>query len=116
MAKNFVQDGDVLTVTAPAAVTSGKLIKVGNIAGVALHDAANGAPVSIKTTGVFDLAKTSAQEWAVGDNAYLLSGGNVANASVTGAVLVGVVVEAADNPSATGKVRLNGVSLPAAAT
>lgn len=116
MAKNFIQDGNVLTVAAPAAVNSGKLIQVGAIVGVCLHDAASGAPVRIKTDGVWELPKTSAQAWAVGDSIYLLSGGNCANASASGAVLVGVATEIAANPSPAGRVRLNGVSAPAAAT
>lgn len=116
MAKNLVQKGDLLTLAAPASVTSGKLVKVGNIAGVAQSDAASGAPVVLALDGVWELAKTSAQEWAAGDNIYLLSNGNVANVSAAGAVLVGVATEAAANPSSTGKVRLNGVGLPAAAS
>jgi predicted RecA/RadA family phage recombinase len=116
MAKNFVQDGDLLTVTAPAVVKSGDLVKVGNIAGVAIADAASGDQVTLKTTGVWSLGKTSAQAWAEGEQVYLLSNGKVANASAAGAQLVGVAVAVAANPSAEGLVRLNGVSLPTAAT
>ena len=45
MAKNFIQDGRLLTVTAPAAVSSGDMVKVGSVFGVAQNDAANGVDV-----------------------------------------------------------------------
>ncbi|CDF86338.1 hypothetical protein PKB_5025 [Pseudomonas knackmussii B13] len=116
--KTFIQNGDVITVPAPAGGTvSGKLYKVGAIVGVAATSEAAGDPVALKTTGVFELTKTSAQAWAVGDLAYMNpASGILSNASATGLVLVGAVTEVAANPSAVGRVRLNGVSAPAAAS
>ncbi len=56
MAKNFVQDGDVLTLTAPVGgVVSGSPYAIGTIACVALDTVAAGGPFSAKVTGVFDL-------------------------------------------------------------
>jgi predicted RecA/RadA family phage recombinase len=114
--KNYVQPGEVVTVTAPRNVASGELVVVGLIAGVAATDAASGDPVEIKTGGVFDLAKTSAQAWAsVGLPIYAVPGtGLCTTATTTGNVLVGTNMATAANPSATGRVRLNGV-VPAAA-
>ncbi|MFZ5959848.1 DUF2190 family protein [Pseudomonas knackmussii] len=114
--KTFIQNGDVITVPAPAGGTvSGKLYKVGAIVGVAATSEAAGDPVALKTTGVFEQSKTSAQAWAVGDLVYLNTGtGVLSNASASGLVLVGVATEVAANPSAVGRLRLNGVSAPAA--
>ncbi|MCY1287241.1 hypothetical protein D9M68_861210 [compost metagenome] len=107
--KNFVQHGDMITVPAPADTTSGKLIRVNGLIGVATTTQAEGAPVEIKTTGVFDLPKTSAQAWAVGNPIYAIAAsGLLTNVAGTGNYLVGVAVEVAANPSATGRVRLNG--------
>ena len=116
MAKNFIQPGKVVTVAAPRAIESGELVIVGLLAGVAQHDAANGAPVEIATEGVFDLAKTSAQAWAtVGLAIYAVPATGLATtATTTGNVLIGTNVATAANPSGTGRVRLNG-SAPAAA-
>ena len=115
--KNFIQPGKVVTVIAPRAVASGELVVVGLLAGVAQHDAANGAPVEIATEGVFDLAKTSAQAWAtVGLPIYAIPAtGLVTTATTAGNVLIGTNLATAANPSATGRVRLNG-AVPAAAT
>lgn len=112
--KNFIQAGDVISVTAPAAVLSGAGVKVGVLFGVAQAAAESGAPVEIATRGVFELAKTSAQAWTEGAAIYYIPGsGLCTTATTTGNLLVGVAVAVAANPSATGLVRLNG-SAPAA--
>lgn len=113
--KNFIQAGGNLTVIAPSGGTvSGGLYKVGAIVGVAATTEAVGDPVVLKTDGVFDLTKTSAQAWAVGDLLYMnTTSRSLSNVSATGLVLVGMATEVAANPSATGACRLNGVSAPA---
>lgn len=116
MAKNFIQDGRTLTVTAPADVVSGALVKVGVLCGVAQHSALSGAPVSIDLEGVHDLAKTSAQAWTQGQAIYMVPGTLLCTtATTTGNLFIGVAAEAAANPSGTGKVRLNGAA-PTAVT
>lgn len=113
--KNYIQTGDNITVIAPSGGTvSGGLYKVGAIVGVAATTEAAGDPVVLKTQGVFDLTKTSAQAWAVGDLLFMNTTTRVlTNVSATGLVLVGTATEIAANPSATGACRLNGVSAPA---
>ncbi|GAB3464099.1 DUF2190 family protein [Azotobacter salinestris] len=114
--KSYIQPGDIVIVTAPAGGTvSGQIYKVGSIIGVAATTETAGDPVELKLTGVFALNKTSAQAWAVGDPVYMNTSTRVlTNASAAGLVLVGVATEVAANPSAVGRVRLNGVSAPAA--
>lgn len=70
MATNFVQDGIVLQVTAPAAVSSGDGVQVDGIFGVALFAAGNGEEVNIQTRGVFDLPKLSTDVVTQGDPLY----------------------------------------------
>jgi predicted RecA/RadA family phage recombinase len=67
MAANYVQEGDVLTLTAPYTVISGAGAKVGNIFGVALGDVTSAATGEFKTTGVFDLLAVTADTASVGD-------------------------------------------------
>ncbi len=113
--KNFVQPGEVLTVPAPAGgVASGAGVKLGVLFGVAQGAAAEGAPVAIACAGVFDLPKTSAQAWAVGAAIYW-TGSAATTATTAGNLLIGVAAAAAANPSAIGRVRLNGAA-PAAVT
>ncbi|TYB83965.1 DUF2190 family protein [Oceaniovalibus sp. ACAM 378] len=112
--KTFIQPGDSLTVPAPSATVSGAGVKVGVLFGVAQHDAANGAALSIQTTGVFTLPKTSAQAWTVGAAIYW-TGTAATTALTAGNLLIGTAAAVAANPSATGLVRLNGAA-PAAVT
>ena len=60
MAKNFIQAGDTVTIPAPAAVTSGGVVIAGAIIGVSQGDAASGASVDGKTSGVWELPKVGA--------------------------------------------------------
>jgi len=107
--KNFVQQGDMITMIAAGAIASGELVREGSLIGVAATDAAIGEAFEAKTTGVFDLPKTSAQAWTVGQPVYMISGsGLLTNVPGTGNYLAGVAVAVAANPSATGRVRLNG--------
>lgn len=70
MAKNKVQEGRVVTVTAPATIVSGQAVKVGELFGIALHDAANGAALDIEVEGVWDRPKAASQAWTVGALVY----------------------------------------------
>lgn len=68
--KNYVQAGDIVTIPAPAAISSGAGIVVGTLFGVATRDAESGADMDIATTGVFDLVKVGSQAWTVGAAIY----------------------------------------------
>ena len=106
--KNFVQEGDILTVVAPAAVLSGAGVLVGSIFGIAQTDAASGAEVAIKRKGVFTHAKTSAEAWTIGAKVYWDNTNKVFTTTATDNTLVGAAAAAATNPSATGTVLLDG--------
>lgn len=108
--KTYIQPGDTVTVAAPADVASGAGVLVGDLFGIATGDAKSGEDVEIKTTGVFEVAKTSAQAWAtVGLPIYWDASDKVVTSTKSTNKLIGVNVQAAANPSATGTVRLNGV-------
>ena len=56
--KTFIQNGDVITVTAPAGgVASGDGVIVGSLFGIAAFTAAEGEAVEIATRGVYILPK-----------------------------------------------------------
>jgi len=106
--KNYVQDGKVITVTAPAGgVSSGDGVLIGaGLFGVAQKDAAAGDPVAIVTRGVFELPKTSAQAWTVGALIYWDADPGECTTTSTDNTIIGVAVAAAANPSAVGTVLL----------
>lgn len=113
--KTFIQNGDCLTVPAPAGGTrSGELYRVGSIIGVATTSEEEGAPVALKLQGVFRLLKFAAETWAIGDRLYMDAATRaLTNTPSVGAVLVGVATEdTAHSPSGAGACRLNGVAAP----
>lgn len=107
--KNFVQPGRIVPVTAPADVASGELVFVGALFGVACATALSGASVEIETEGVFTLPKVSAQAWTQGAAIYWDAGDKVATTDDDegGNAFIGHATAAANNPSATGAVRLS---------
>ncbi len=110
--KNFVQLGGTITVLAPSNVTSGAVVIVGSIVGIATADAATGAPVEISTEGVFTLPKSVGSVLAQGAMAKV-SAGIVGSA---GAIAIGWVVAAAASADPTVNVRLTPGISPSATT
>ena len=108
--KNYVQKGDTLTLTAPYDVAAGAAFQVGSIIAVATSAALSGATVEGLTAGVVDVAKVSAQAWTVGAPIYWddTAKNFTTDDDEGGNALAGVAVAIAANPSATGRVRLNG--------
>jgi predicted RecA/RadA family phage recombinase len=106
--KNFIQPGDVVTVPAPADVLSGAGVLVGKLFGIAAVGGASGADVEIKTRGVFEINKLSAEAWTVGADVYWDNTNKQATIVSTSNTLIGKALAVAANPSATGIVRLNG--------
>ncbi len=102
--KNFVQDGDLVTLAAPYIVASGAGALVGSLFGVATHDAASGADVTLALGGVYNLAKVSAQAWTVGAKVYWDNAAKNVTTTASGNTYIGFATVVADNPSATGRV------------
>lgn len=106
--KNFVQDGNVLTLPAPYDVVSGAGFQVGALFAIATADAAAGTQVEGSLKGVFTLSKTAAQQWTVGARVYWDDANKRCDSDSTKGGLIGVATVAAANPSTVGNVRLNG--------
>ena len=108
--KNFVAVGNILTLPAPAALTSGQGALIGSIFGVAQKDASNGEDVAILVTGVFELPKAASQAWTVGAKVYWDNAAKNTTTTVTGNTLIGVAVKAVGGTAGEtiGQVRLNG--------
>lgn len=114
MATNYVNDGSVITYSnTGSAISSGDVVVVGEIIGVALEDiAATTGTGAVQIEGVFTLAKVSAAVIAQGeeviwdssasafdDNAATPATGDVSNCCVA--------MEAAGNGVTSLKVKLN---------
>lgn len=106
--KNFIQDGDTLTVTAPYALSSGNGCLVGSLFGVAVTDALISTEVEIQTVGVFDLPKAGSQAWSVGARVYWDDTAKSCTTTASTNKLIGVAVAAVGSGAdeTTGRVRL----------
>lgn len=103
--KNFVQPGDIVSVTAPATVVAGAGVLVGSLFGVAINDAASGSPVNIAVQGVFTLPKVSAETWTVGQLLYW-NGTAVTNVASTNKI-IGASLAAVGSGVTSANVLLN---------
>jgi predicted RecA/RadA family phage recombinase len=109
--KNYVQPGEVLEFTAPSGgVVSGTGVLIGSLLVIPTVTAAEAATFNGLACGVVTHAKTSAQAWTEGVKIYWDNSAKVMTTSAGGNTLVGVAAAVAANPSATGKVRLDGVA------
>ena len=113
MATNFIQNGDYLEFTAGADVTSGELVELGSLYGIAQGAVANGAVGILSLRGVYTVPKTTGAGTAltVGAPAYFdaSAAGSVNGDDETGAnTLCGHAVQASADGAATAKIRLLG--------
>jgi predicted RecA/RadA family phage recombinase len=102
--RNFIQPGNVITVTAPAAVTAGSIVIVGAIVGVAACDAASGASVEVAVEGVFDIGKVVADALPAGAVAKVTPATGLVG--LAGTAAIGWVTAAAASGGSTARVRL----------
>lgn len=109
---NFIQEGDVLTLTPGANVAVGAGYLFGTaLFGVATAAVASGAAGEFLTEGVVEIAKTSALAISVGDVLYWDATNSVVNKTTTSQRAVGVAVTAAANPSGTVYMKIGVPSL-----
>jgi len=105
MARNFVQPGETVTLTAPRDTKSGEIVSVGAFTGVAAFDAAQGQEVEVVLGGVFELPKAPG---ALAQGALVFWDGT--HVVGEGELLLGAVITAAGASATTARVRLNGVT------
>lgn len=109
--KNFVQEGDRLTVTAPYDRLSGQGVLVGAMFGVAVYDALSGAALEIVTEGVFDISKAGSLAITAGDRLWWDNSAKNLNKTSTSNYQVAIAV--ADALSADTTVRCMLMRVPA---
>lgn len=109
--KTYSQEAEIVEFTAPAGgVVSGTPYLIGSLLVVATHDAVATASFRGLVIGIADIVKVSAQAWTEGVKIYWDNSAKNMTTTAGGNTLVGVAAAAAANPSATGKVRLDGVA------
>lgn len=118
MARNFVQEGDTLTLIAPSGgVTAGVGYVIGSLFVVALTSAAEGAKFDGATEGVFTMTKAAAgsgKAFTAGEAIFWDNGSNKRwDKTGAGFFQIGVAVAAADSTATTVTVEINRRALAA---
>lgn len=111
--KNFIQKGDVLTLTPSAAVASGVGFLFGTLFGVATSDVVISTPGEFRVRGVVDIGKTAAVAVSVGARVFWDPVGKVVNTTAVAQQCVGVAVETVAGTATTVKILL-GSNVPVA--
>jgi predicted RecA/RadA family phage recombinase len=111
--KNYISEGENVTLTAPYARLSGEGALVGALFGVAYTDLANGEEGAFATQGIFTLAKATGASTggSQGAKAYWVAGSKSVSAASSGNTLIGVFAATCADGDATAQVRLNGVAV-----
>lgn len=111
--KNYVKEGRMLTAPAPAGgAVSGNGYLIGSLFGVCAVSADAGVDTEFCLDSVFELDKTTAQAWAVGDKIFWDNSTKKCTTVSSGNTLVGTAVEVAALADITGIVRLDGHATP----
>lgn len=106
MAKNYVEDGKTITITATAAVKSGDLVQAGDIFVVAVTDIAAGSAGTGIAEGVFSVPKLETDVIEPGKKVYLKD--NKVQIEETTDPYVGVAWDHAGNGDTSVPVKING--------
>lgn len=105
--KNYIQEGDLIALAAPYAVSSGGGALIGAVFGVAVTDLANGEVGNFALKGVFAQPKATGAA-TLGAKAYWDNTNKNITATAGSHTLVGVFVAAYASGDTTANVRLNG--------
>lgn len=108
MARNFVQPGETLTLSAPRTLASGDGVMVGSLFAVALAAATTGKPVESRRVGVWDLTKAAGAAWTPGQKLYWDNTAFNVTATAGSNALIGVAAQAAASAAVIGRVLLTG--------
>jgi predicted RecA/RadA family phage recombinase len=104
--KNFVQNGEVITITAGAAITSGDPVLIGSLVGIAQTSVASGESLACKLEGVFTCKKKSTDTPAQGDKLYWDNTNKEFTTTASGNTLAGNAWAAAASGVTTVQIRL----------
>jgi len=118
MGKSFIQEGEVLTFTAPTGgVTAGVPVLIGTLPVIPVATVAQTLPFEGYTCGVHSVPKLGSQAWTEGALVYLDNTNHHFTTVSTGNTRAGIAVAAVGSGAGetTGIVRLNGCAAPTGA-
>mgnify|MGYP003344454431 CR=1 FL=1 len=108
--KNYIQEGEYMTLTAPYDRNSGEGALVGALFGVAVADVLSGAEGVFCTEGIFTLTKATGNGTggSQGAKAYWVAASKSVSAASSGNTLIGCFAATCADADSTANVRING--------
>jgi len=104
--KNYIQQGEIMPFTAEAAVSSGDLVKVSSVVGVAVASVAEGDTGSMQIVGVFEVPKeTGAIDQ--GEALYYKASTGKVTTTATGNTFAGYAFSSAISADSTVQIKIN---------
>lgn len=105
--KTFIQEGNVMTFTAPAGgVVSGVPVIIGDLTVIPAVTAAVGVEFEGAVEGVYEVPKLAPQVWAEGETLYWDPAGPSATNVAGSLIKMGVVAKAAVSAATVGNCKL----------
>lgn len=106
MAQNYIESGEIKDFVLSGTVTSGSIVEMGDLVGVALGSGVSGQTVAVKLEGVFTLEKVTGAI-TLGQKLYSNGSGKVSTSDNSGAYkYIGKAWTAAASGDATVSVKL----------
>ncbi len=106
MSEKSYQEGSVLTLTAPATVTSGNAYKIGSMIVIALTSVASGESFAAAVDGVHEVVKNSGETWSEGSKVYWDNTNSEFTTTSTSNTAAGYAVAAAGSSAVVGYIKL----------
>lgn len=107
MAKNFIQNGNIITIPVSNAVKCGDGVAINSLFGIATLDAEAGEDLSLALVGIFQLPKNNTV-MQIGDKLYWDNDKQIVTKAATNNAYAGLAIEATQSGDAWIKVRLSG--------
>lgn len=106
--KNYIQEGEVLNYTVPAAtdIVSGDVVIAGKFAGIAAKSGSEGDVIPVNLEGVFEVGKTAALAITQGDTLFFNTGTKLVTKTVSDK-RIGIAFEDADGSASTCLVKIS---------
>ncbi len=110
MAKNFIVEGDKITVTLAGTKAAGDIVVQGKLVGIAESAGGSGDTITVAREGVFRVAKATPLAITQGDFLYYDSVNNEVNKTVAGNTYVGKAFTSAGSSDTTVELLLDAVN------
>lgn len=107
MAKNFIQNGDAIHITATSPIQGGELVELGDLHGIAIADIAQNEIGAVSVIGVWEFKAKSTDNITQGATVYWDNGAKEVTATKSSNKVLGIAWSNSPNTQTTVQVKIN---------